>query len=128
MDWLGQDVPDRFQGRSVLPLIRGDASYNTRQEIHYEFDYRQGALARGEQDPDEHLLWVVRDRRHKLVQFAHPELPPILFDLETDPDELHDVADQPQYQAALLEMSQRLLRWRMRNEDQRAEHWASALR
>ena len=39
-----------------------------------------------------------------------------------------DVADQPRYQAALLEMSQRLLRWRMRNEDQRAEHWASALR
>ena len=37
-------------------------------------------------------------------EFAHPELPPILFDLETDPDELHDVADQPQYQAALLEM------------------------
>ena len=36
--------------------------------------------------------------------FAHPEPPPILFDLETDPDELHDVADQPQYQAALLEM------------------------
>ena len=128
MHWLGLDVPARFQGRSVLPLIRGDQAYDTRREIHYEFDYRQGALARGAQDPDQHLIWVVRDRRHKLVQFAHPELPPILFDLETDPDELHDVADQPRYQAALLEMSQRLLRWRMRNEDQRAAHWAQQYR
>jgi arylsulfatase A-like enzyme len=128
MDWLGLAIPDRFQGRSMLSLIRGDEPFDARQEIHYEFDYRQGALGQGATDPDEHLLWVVRDKRHKLVQFADPGLPPILFDLEVDPDELTDVAGRPEYQATLLEMSQRLLRWRMRHEDQRAEHWASTLR
>ncbi|HCL30480.1 MAG TPA: sulfatase [Candidatus Latescibacteria bacterium] len=128
MDWLGLEIPDRFQGRSVLPLIRDGGDYEARREIHYEFDYRQGAMARGAEDPDEHLLWVVRDHEHKLVQFADPEMPPILFDLQADPEELENVAQKPAYQAKLLDLSQRLLRWRMRHEDQRAEHWAQNYR
>jgi arylsulfatase A-like enzyme len=128
MDWLGLDAPERFQGRSVLPLIRGDSEYAPRQEIHYEFDYRQPAMARGADDASEHLLWVLRDGRYKLVQFADPEMPPIMYDLQADPDELNNVAEQPQHQAALLELSQRLLRWRMRSEDQRAENWAQQYR
>ena len=128
MDWLGLAAPDRFQGRSVLPLIRGATEYTPRPEIHYEFDYRQGAMALGAEDSTEHLIWVLRDKCYKLVQFADPQLPPMLFDLQADPDELHDVASQPAQQAALLDLSQRLLRWRMRHEDQRAENWAQQYR
>ena len=127
IQWLGLPQPDRFQGRSVLPLVRGEA-YAPKPEIHYEFDYRGGALARGAADPDEHLLWVVRDQRFKLVWFADPEVPPLLFDLEADPDELVNVADRAEHRDTLLEYCQRLLRWRMRHEDQRAEHWATQLR
>lgn len=128
MEWLGQDIPARFQGCSVLPLVRGDDRYVARAEVHYEFDYRQGALARGAQDSSEHILWVLRDKDYKLVQFADPDMPPMLFDLQQDPHELSDVAGQPAYQAALLDLSQRMLRWRMRNEDQRAENWAQEFR
>ncbi len=128
MDWLGQTPPERFQGRSVLPLIHGATDDLPRQEIHYEFDYRQAALARGSDRSAEHLLWVLRDERYKLVQFADPELPPMLFDLVADPDELVDVAGLPSHQTALLDLSQRLLRWRMRSEDQRAENWAQQYR
>jgi len=127
MDWLGLEVPDRFQGRSILPLLRGKA-YEPREQIHYEFDYRQAAMARGAANPDEHLLWVIRNKRYKLVQFADPEMPPILFDLEEDPEELRNIAAQPESQGIVLELSQRMLRWRMHSEDQRAEHWASTLR
>jgi arylsulfatase A-like enzyme len=73
-------------------------------------------------------LWVVRDENHKLVHFADPTMPPILFDLRRDPDELNDVAADPNYAETLLALTQRLLRWRMRHEDQRAEHWAQTLR
>lgn len=128
LEALGLAPPDRFQGRSLLGLAHGDPGYRPRGEIHYEFDYRQGALARGATDPDEHLMWVVRDRRYKLVQFADGGLPPILFDLARDPDELDDAAQRPACQQVVLEYSQRLLRWRMRCEDQRGERWAQGLR
>ena len=55
-------------------------------------------------------------------------MPPILFDLQADPEELENVAQKPAYQTKLLDLSQRLLRWRMRHEDQRAEHWAQNYR
>ena len=111
----------------VLPVVHGQQSVH-KEQIHYEFDYRQGALSAGATDPDEHLLWVVRDENHKLVHFADPTMPPILFDLRRDPDELNDVAADPDYAETLLALTQRLLRWRMRHEDQRAEHWAQTLR
>lgn len=128
MDWLGLEVPDRFQGRSMLPVIRGQDGAAAKTQIHYEFDYRQSALAHGATDPDEHLLWVVRDKDYKLVYFADPQMPPLLFDLQADPEELTDLAGESSHQTVVLEYAQRLLRWRMRHEDQRAEHWAQQYR
>ena len=55
-------------------------------------------------------------------------MPPILFDLTSDPDELTNVAGRPEYAAAELHYSHKLLRWRMKNEDQRMERWAQPLR
>jgi arylsulfatase A-like enzyme len=128
MEALNLPVPDRFQGRSLLPLLHGDPAYDARPEIHYEWDYRGSGMAHGSNDPDEHLLWVVRDTRYKLVHFADETLPPLLFDLQADPQELHNVAGDPAMAPVVLGYSQRLLRWRMRHEDQRAEHWAQGLR
>ena len=51
----------------------------------------------GDADPDEHLLWVVRDRRYKYVQFADPDLAPMLFDLRADPGEFEDLAGKPEW-------------------------------
>ena len=127
MEWLAEEVPDRFQGTSVLPVLHGRGAQH-KPQIHYEFDYRQGALAAGVENPDEHLMWVLRDAEHKLIHFADANMPPILFDLQQDPQELHDVAADPAYAATLLKLTQQLLRWRMRHEDQRAEHWAQGLR
>ena len=77
LDWLGVDIPDRFQGRSLLGLLRGDPGYVPKAEVFHEYDYRQGVLRRpGAADPDEHLLWVVRDRDYKYVQFADPTMAP----------------------------------------------------
>ena len=77
-----------------------------------------------EPEPDRHLLWVVRNRNFKYVHFADESFPPLLFDLEADPEELNDVAAHPDYREAVLACCQQLLRWRMYHEDQRMEHWA----
>ena len=75
-------------------------------------------------DPDQHLAWVVRDKTYKYVQFANSEMPPLLFDLEADPSELHNLGADASYVPTVAAYCQKLLRWRMRNEDQRMEHWA----
>ncbi len=128
MEALGESIPDRFQGRSLLGLLRNDSTYQPREEIHYEFDYRGRRWAGENPDPDLHLLWVVRDRAFKYIYFADPEFPPILFDLKSDPDELNNVAGRPEYAAVELTYSHKLLRWRMYNEDQGMERWAQPLR
>ena len=131
LDWLGVDVPEIFQGRSLMPAVRDDRdpAFEDRSEIHYEYDYRSGARA---VDPDSdltrHLLWVVRDDRYKYVHFADEGMPPMLFDLRKDPGEFENLALSPEYGATQLEYCRKLLRWRMRNEDQRMERWAAQFR
>ena len=59
------------------------------------------------------LLW---DRRYKYVHFTG--LPPLFFDLESDPHEFCNLADDPAYQGLVLEYAQKMLSWRM-NHDER---------
>jgi len=41
-------------------------------------------------------------------------MPPLLFDLDHDPDQLHDLVREGDADAAGWEEAQRLLRWRVR--------------
>ena len=68
-------------------------------------------------DLDECSLAVIRDERYKYVHFAG--LPSLLFDLVEDPDELHDLSRDSNYQAVRVEMAEKLLAWRSRYLDRR---------
>ena len=116
LDWLGIDIPSQCDGRSLLPLLHGRSSEKLwRTEVHWEFDFRDVV----NQQPEKTLgisshrcnLAVVRDNNFKYVYFA--SLPPLLFDLESDPNELVDLADSPEYRDVVLEYSHKLLSWRM---------------
>ena len=77
---------------------------------------------------DQHLLWVIRDAEYKYVHFADERVPPLLYDLRRDPGEFENLADRPEHAATVLAYCQRLLRWRMRHEDQRMERWSAQFR
>ena len=49
---------------------------------------------------------MLRDRRYKYVRYV--SYPPQLFDLEADPEELRDLADDPAHAAVLAAMEARL--------------------
>ncbi len=53
----------------------------------------------------------MRDDRYKYVHF--PALPPLLYDLAEDPNELRNIANDPAYGAIRGEMAERMLSWRM---------------
>ena len=115
LDMLGCDIPAQFDGFSLVPFLGGAAPPRWRQEVHWEFDFRDVEDDTLEVELGlsfaECSLAVIRDRRFKYVHFT--ALPPLLFDLENDPHELHDLARDPAYATAVLEYAQKMLSWRM---------------
>ena len=88
---LGTDVPLQCDGRPLTPWLEGDTPDDWRDEVHFEFDFRDPDGALLEEafglTLEECALAVLRDEHGKYVQFSgHPALPPIFFDLDADPD------------------------------------------
>ncbi len=79
LDAAGVDVPADMQGRSLVPLLRGETPPDWRDAIYYRYFGH----------PDVHdvaLHYGVRTQTHKLIRFpATDEWE--LFDLVADPDE-----------------------------------------
>ena len=72
----------------------------------------QGALGLS---PDECQLAIIRGERWKYVFFA--ALPPLLFDLHTDPWEMNDLSGDPAYRDVMLEMAHKMLSWRLVHQE-----------
>ena len=115
LDWIGRPCPPQCDGESLLPLLDGPAPADWRRDVFWENDFRdvrdfemEHALSLA---PDQCNLSVLRDERYKYVHFA--ALPPLLFDLQADPRETRDLAEDPAHAGVMLEMAQRLLSRRM---------------
>jgi len=90
-----------------------------RTEAHIEFDFGDPIGRSVEQAlglrSDECGLTVIRSERYKYVHFT--ALPPLFYDLESDPEQLVNRADDPSCRAEMLDMAQRMITWRMRTEE-----------
>ncbi|HZT19109.1 MAG TPA: alkaline phosphatase family protein, partial [Dongiaceae bacterium] len=119
LDWLGLPIPAQCDGRSLLAFLEGSTPGGWRQEAHWEYDFRDPAGGRAGQVlelADEQCgIAVLRGRRYKYVHFT--ALPPLLFDLEKDPGELVDRAEDPAYRDIRLACAERMLSWRMNHAD-----------
>ena len=65
--------------------------------------------------PDQCSLTVLRDDHYKFVHMT--ALNPLLFDLQKDPEEFVNLADDPGYQDIMLEYAQKMLSWQMLHRD-----------
>lgn len=115
LDWLGLEKPRACDGRSLLPLLRGDTPADWRNAIFFEHDFRTVATQKAEVTlgitSDQCSYAVIRDDRFKYVHFA--ALPPLLFDLVEDPDETTNLAERPDMTPTVLHYAQRMLDWRL---------------
>ncbi|UUX49550.1 alkaline phosphatase family protein [Nisaea acidiphila] len=113
-EWSGIDVPLQYDGRSLLPFLRGEAPADWRDAAHWEFDFREVVSGKPEGalglKLDQCQLAVHRGERFKYVHFA--ALPPLLFDLEADPGELVNLSGNPDYAAEELAAARSMLSWR----------------
>ena len=120
LDWLGLDVPSQCDGFSLMPIIRsGKLPSGWREEAHWEYDFRDVR----DDWVERHLgltshqcnLAVIRDHRYKYVHFS--AMPPIFYDLQEDPGEFVNQAENPEYQSKVLEYAQKMLSWKMNHAD-----------
>jgi arylsulfatase A-like enzyme len=101
LDLTGVEAPARMQGRSLVPLLRGEAVADWRTSMYYRYWMHLDGS---------HGVWAhrgVRTHRHKLVHYYgegldQPGTGPgsrpeewELFDLEADPFELTSMHDDP---------------------------------
>ena len=119
LDALGLEVPPQCDGQSLVPFLAGDTPARWRREAHFEFDFRDILECPGAQvlglAPDQCTLCALRGERYKYVHFT--ALPPLFFDLEDDPAEMVNRAEDPQYQERMLEYAQKMLSWRMSHDE-----------
>ena len=117
LDLAGSAQPGHLDGRSLAPFLDGATPPAWRDAVHWEYDFRDIATGAAQAffglDIDSCSLAVHRDEKFKYVHFAG--LKPLLFDLEDDPDELVDRADDPAYAAVRLASAEALLAWRARH-------------
>ncbi len=122
--WLGIEVPLQADGFPLQPFLTGEPTPDHwRSEAHWGWAFSNPADQMAERllgVPMAHCtLEVVRGADAKYVQFATDSgiLPPILFDLTRDPDQLHDLVREGEAGDLGWRSAERLLQWRMRTDD-----------
>ena len=92
LDLAGVPVPAQMRGRSLVPLMRGETA-DWREDFFYEHLYERETIPKSE---------GVRTERFKYVRyFERNPLYEQLFDLEADPNEVTNLAEDPAYETTL---------------------------
>lgn len=104
LDIAGVPAPAAMQGRSMVPLLKGEDPEGWRDAIYYEY-FEKGIHA-----VQPH--YGVRTDRYKLMYF--PELDAWeLYDLKTDPDEVDNLAGLSDYEPVQARLREELDRLRL---------------
>jgi arylsulfatase A-like enzyme len=127
IDLLGGEVPDFCDGYSLRPFLEeglagSDAPDRWREFVVTEYDFRDPTSswitdAYGLRH-DQCGICVLRDHHGKYVHFGG-YFPSLYFDLDADPGELVNRAEDPAYTSTVLDYAQRMLDARMQHADAR---------
>lgn len=91
LQMAGTKIPSDIQGKSLVPLIKGEKTIGKwRDAIYYHFY----------EFPAEHMVkrhYGVRTERYKLIHFYNNIDAWELYDLKYDPEEMHNLYGNPSY-------------------------------
>ena len=110
LELAGAPIPADIQGVSLVPLLQGKHPKNWRKSIYYHYyEY-----------PAEHSVrrhYGVRNERYKLIHFYNDIDAWELYDLKTDPTEMHNLYGKPGMEKITREMKKELLRLQVQYDD-----------
>ena len=102
LEMAGVKVPSDIQGKSLVPLLKGEKTIGKwRDAIYYHFH----------EYPAEHAVkrhYGVRTERYKLIHFYNDIDTWELYDLQEDPTEMKNVYDDPAYAKVRKQMHKKL--------------------
>ncbi len=107
LDLAGLKVPERMQGRSLVPLMKGSQVPNWRRDWLYEYyDDRYIPKNRG-----------IRTEQYKLIHYWEKPEQFELYDMKTDPGELSNLYGKPQYDPIRAQLLDRMRNLRVESGD-----------
>ena len=97
LDWAGVEVPAVYQGHSLKPMVDGEKPAGWRTESFHEHVAVRSRIPSYD---------CIRSGNFKYVRYFDYDHE-FLHDLRKDPDELVNLADDPEYAPVLMEMRER---------------------
>jgi arylsulfatase A-like enzyme len=93
LDLAGAPIPDDMQGRSIVPLLEGKKPADWRKSLYYHYYEYPGVHCVRRHEG-------VVTERYKLIRFYGKDVPGgeewELYDLEKDPEEMHNIYAHPE--------------------------------
>lgn len=115
LDLAGASVPSDMQGRSFLPVWKGNTPSDWRDAMYYRYYHDPG-------DHNTRAHYGIRTATHKLIYFWKKDQWEC-YDLVADPQEMNNICNDPKAQETVARLKDRLytLKKEMKDEDQFAE-------
>ncbi len=111
----GQPQAQRLEGRSLLPLLRGEKVSNWRDYVISESDYTgRDAMRSLGLSPADCRAFMIRTADWKYI--LHETFRPQLYDMKNDPQEFHDLGADPAYQEIRNELHEQIFTWLRRRK------------
>ena len=110
IEYAGGSIPNHIvEGRSLMPLLRGE-ELEWREYVVSEYDYFQQTFSpKTGRAPLECRIYMIKNDHWKYIHA--PGYPPMLFDLQKDPDEFVDLGRSDAHTDILQKMHNALADW-----------------
>ena len=110
LDVAEVDAPKEMQGKSLVPLLKGEEDAWDREAVYYHYyEY-----------PAEHAVkrhYGIATKDYKIIHFYYDIDEWELYDRKNDPKEMHNVFYDPDYTEVREEMMQKLKEVRKKYKD-----------
>jgi len=97
LEFAGANIPKKYQGRSLLPIIQGETPADWRTDFFCEHRYHHEQLPK----------WRgVRGERYTYAHYYEEDYE-FIFDLQRDPTQFQNLAKDPNHRAKLEQLRAR---------------------
>ena len=110
LDLAGEAVPADMQGKSLVPVLKGEKPTDWRTSLYYRYYH----------DPGDHNTAAhlgVRNQTQKLIYFWKKDQWEF-FDLQKDPNELHNLYNDEASQPAIAKLKEEITRLKKEYKDE----------